>query len=284
MKNQITACIDGSDNSNVVCDAAAWASKVCEAPLVFLHVLEQLHPPVVEDLSGAIGLGSQELLLGELAEQDKKHNKQAIEQGKQLLESVRQRAESTGALQVSGEQRHDQLFDALLGYEDSTRLYILGRLGKSHHPEDAVLGAHVESIVRAIRTPILVAAGSFSPPSNFMLAYDGSETADKAIEKIASSPLLSGLPGHVVKVGEDTPEHRQCLEKACGILRSNGHQVQSHLLQGNVIDCLMDFQNRFSIEMTVMGAYGHSRIREFILGSNTTKILAASTVPVLILR
>ncbi|HAG96646.1 MAG TPA: universal stress protein UspA, partial [Gammaproteobacteria bacterium] len=40
----------------------------------------------------------------------------------------------------------------------------------------------------------------------------------------------------------------------------------------------------FNIELKVMGAYGHSRIREFILGSNTTRMLASSTVPVLILR
>ena len=46
----------------------------------------------------------------------------------------------------------------------------------------------------------------------------------------------------------------------------------------------MDFQERYDIELKVMGAYGHSRIRDFIVGSNTTKMLATSTVPVLILR
>jgi nucleotide-binding universal stress UspA family protein len=146
------------------------------------------------------------------------------------------------------------------------------------------MGSHIENVVRAIHTPILMATGKFSTPTNYMLAYDGSETADKAIDRIANSPLLSKLPGHVVMVGSEHSENRKRLDHACELLSSKGHQVQSHLLLGNVIDGLMDFQHRFNIELKVMGAYGHSRIREFIVGSNTTKMLATSTVPVLILR
>ena len=117
-----------------------------------------------------------------------------------------------------------------------------------------------------------------------MLAYDGSETSDKAIERIANSPLLKSLPGHIVMIGENNPENQQRLNHASELLSAKGHQVQTHLLQGNVVDTLIEFQNQHNIELKVMGAYGHSFIRELILGSNTTKILATSRVPVLILR
>lgn len=284
IKNQITACIDGSPISSAVCDTAAWASCILNAPLTFLHVLEKSHTPVKEDLSGAIGLGSREHLLDELTALDEKRNKLAIEYGKHLLEDARKRAEAKGAVHVSVEQRHDQLLDALLDCEDRTRLYVIGRLGDDHDLQKQAIGSHVENVVRTIHTPILMATGVTSGPSNYMLAYDGSETANKAIERIANSPLLSDLPGHVVMVANDTPEQRKRLNYACELLSGNGHQVQSHLLQGNINECLMDFQNRFKIELKVMGAYGHSRIREFIVGSNTTKMLATSTVPVLILR
>jgi nucleotide-binding universal stress UspA family protein len=247
-------------------------------------VLEKTNSPAKEDLSGAIGLGSREHLLDELTVLDEQRNKLAIEHGKHLLEDAKIRAEAAGAIEVNGEQRHDQLLDALLEYEDNTRLYVIGRLGDDHDLQKQTIGSHVENLVRAIHTPILMATKTFSIPSNYMLAYDGSETADKAIDKIANSPLLSNLPGHVVMVGNDTSENQQRLEHACELLSGKGREVQPHLLQGNVIDCLMDFQNRFNIELKVMGAYGHSRIREFIVGSNTTRMLATSTVPVLILR
>lgn len=283
-KQRITACIDGSAISTAVCDTAAWASAILEAPLTFLHVLEKSLAPAKEDLSGAIGLGSREHLLDELTELDEKRNKVAIEHGKHLLADAVQRAETAGAIDVSSEQRHDQLLDALLASEESTRLYVIGRLGEDHDVNKQVIGSHIESVVRAIHTPILMATGQFSTPSNYMLAYDGSETADKAIDRIANSPLLAKLSGHVVMVGKDTSESQNRLNYACKTLTDNGHQVQSHLLQGDIHGSLMDFQERFNIELKVMGAYGHSRIREFIIGSNTTKMLATSTVPVLILR
>lgn len=283
-KQQITACVDGSAISTVVCYSAAWASSILQAPLTFLHVLEKSRSPAKEDLSGAIGLGSRERLLDELTELDEKRNKLAIEHGKHLLEEATKRATDAGAIGVTGEQRHDQLLDALLACEESTRLYVIGRLGEDHDPTKQAIGSHIENVVRAIHTPILMATGKFSTPCNYMLAYDGSETADKAIDRIANSPLLSKLPGHVVMVGKETSENRDHLENACKILSSKGHQVQPHLLQGNVNECLMGFQERFNIELKVMGAYGHSRIREFIVGSNTTKMLATSSVPVLILR
>ena len=283
-KHQISACIDGSAISTAVCDTAAWASSALEAPLTFLNVLEKNRSPMKENLSGAIGLGSREHLLDEQTALDEKRNKMAIEHGKVLLEDAIHRATAAGAVDVTGELRHDQLLDALLACEENTRLYVIGRLGKDHAANKQVIGSHIESVVRSIHTPLLMTTGQFTTPNNYMLAYDGSETANKAIARIANSPLLSKLQGHVVMVGKETPENQNRLENACKILSAQGHKVQPHLLWGDVNDCLMGFQERHTIELKVMGAYGHSRIREFIVGSNTTKMLATSTVPVLIVR
>lgn len=282
-KQQIVACIDGSASSNAVCDSAAWASKRLKAPLKFLRVLQKSGAPVKEDFSGAIGLGSREHLLSEYTELDEKRNRLAIEHGKHLLEDAKKRASAAGAVDVTVEQRHDQLLDALVAIEDQTRLYVVGRLGNDHDIRKQVIGSHIENVVRAIRTPILMATGKFSKPGNFMLAYDGSKSADKAIEKIANSPLLKDLPGHVVMVGEDTSNNRERLQKACELLGSTGGDISSHLLLGNVVETLVGFQERFDIELKVMGAYGHSRIRDLIIGSNTTRMLGTSTIPVLIL-
>jgi len=283
-KIQITACIDGSAISGAVCDTAAWASKTLAAPLTFLHVLEETHSVAREDLSGAIGLGSREYLLDELMLLDERRNKLALEHGARLLESARRRAQSAGATVVDSEQRHGGLLEAVSAYEDKTRLFVIGRQGEGHGLQKPAIGSHVENMVRGLHTPILMATGKFSVPGNYMLAYDGSKTADDALERIANSPLLAGIPGHLVMVGNDTAENRQRLEQRQALLSDKGHQVESHLLSGNVIDCLMNFRERFQIELIVMGAYGHSRIREFIVGSNTTKMLAMSSVPVLILR
>lgn len=284
MKIRITACIDGSTISSAVCDAAAWASRLLDAPVKLLHVLEKTASPATEDLSGAIGLGSREHLLAELTELDERRNKLAVEHGKHILEAAKQRSLDNGAVQVDIEQRHDHLLDALLECEADTRLYVVGRLGQDHSIDKHVIGSHIENVVRAIHTPVLMATRPFSTPSNYMLAYDGSATADAAIERISTSPLLVNIPGHIVMVGEERPDHRQQLERVCAIMKDRGHSISAHLIQGKVIDALMAFQEEHGIELKVMGAYGHSRIREFLVGSNTSRMLAASSVPALILR
>ena len=38
------------------------------------------------------------------------------------------------------------------------------------------------------------------------------------------------------------------------------------------------------IGLLVMGAYGHSRIRQFLVGSTTTSMIRSTTTPLLLLR
>ncbi len=64
------ACIDGSASAPAVCDYAAWACLNLNAPLTFLHVLDERLYPVTADLSRNIGLGSREHLLDKLAALD----------------------------------------------------------------------------------------------------------------------------------------------------------------------------------------------------------------------
>ena len=88
---QVMACIDGSQSTRAVCDYAAWASQRLSAPLTLLHVLDEVQYPTRSDLSGAIGLGSREHLLEELASLDQQRHKLAMEQGRLMLEAARER-------------------------------------------------------------------------------------------------------------------------------------------------------------------------------------------------
>ena len=277
----IKACIDGSSITESIVDTAAWASKMLDAPLRLLHVLEKAATPIT-DRSGAIGPGSASHLLDELTELDEKRGKLAMELGKHMLASAEQRARDAGVTDVSAQQRHGDLLDALLTCEPQTSLFVIGRKGADHENQVKSLGAQLESLVRAIHTPTLVAVGEFSPPASFMIAYDGSATADKAIAGIAITDVLKSMTGHVVMIGADNEQNQQSLQRASALLTSSGHDVQSHLRQGHVVESLTAFRDEHSIGLTVMGAYGHSRLREIILGGVTRKLLRQMTVPVFI--
>tara|TARA_R110001592_G_scaffold238227_2_gene497749 strand:+ start:41793 stop:42644 length:852 start_codon:yes stop_codon:yes gene_type:complete len=280
----ITACIDGSKISAYVCDAAAWVSLALDAPVKLLHVLERTAIPVNDNLSGAIGLGSREHLLAEMTVLDEQRSKLALEHGKHMLEDAKQRVQDLGVSDVQMKQRHGELLDALSESEDDTRVFVMGRLGEGHDVTSQKIGAHLENAVRAVHTPILVTVGEFIAPTAYMIAYDGSATADDAIAKFSQSPLLKDLPAHIVMVASETKEHLDQLRAAKDILSNSGRQVTATLSEGSVQEALSLYREQNKIDLMVMGAYGHSRFREFFVGSQTSKMIARSPIPLLLLR
>tara|TARA_R100000687_G_scaffold65618_1_gene54337 strand:- start:524 stop:1384 length:861 start_codon:yes stop_codon:yes gene_type:complete len=284
---KIIACIDGSITSPSVCKASAWVSAKLQAPLDLLHVLDKTEYPKPENsknLSGNIGLGSREHLLEELVKLDEKRGRLALEHGKNILQDARALAQQHGAVEVTTHQRHGGLMETLSDLQDDTRVLVLGRQGQAHENETHSLGSHLENVIRALNKPILITLPEFNTPQQFMIAYDGSETATKALEKVAKSDLLKEMPAHIVMVAEDDNNHQAQLNSAVQRLTGVGFDVTAALIQGAVEPALHQYQRDNDIDLLVMGAYGHSRIRQFLVGSNTAKMVRMSDIPILLLR
>ncbi|ASP39128.1 universal stress protein UspA [Bacterioplanes sanyensis] len=281
--NHIVACIDGSSVSPQVCQAAAWVSQRLQAPLRLLHVLER-DSSHQDNLSGSIGLGAREHLLRQLTELDEQRARLALEHGKHILEDAHTLAKQHGADTIETLQRHGTVVETLLEQQEDTRVLVMGRQGEAHASLDHALGSHLEAVVRGCERPLLVTVGDFSAPKRFMVAFDGSDTAQKALDAYSQSPLLQGLPCHLVMVGHDDDAHQQLLDKAAAQLQSHGFEVTVAKLQGEVQPALSQYQQDHNIDLMVMGAYGHSRIRQFFVGSHTRKMVSQSDVPLLLLR
>ena len=282
--NQIMACIDGSAQAAAVCDCAAWASLQLDAPLTLLHVLDQQQYPAAGNLSGIIGLGSREYLLEELAALDEKRSKLALEEGRMMLASARQRVITAGIAQPDVRQRHGDLLETLRDLQADIRLLVIGKQGEDSGNDLQLIGSQLESVIRTLHRPILVTPASFSVPTSVMLAFDGSDTSRKGVEMLASSPLFKGIPIHLVMVGDDNGEHRALLDSARDALVSAGFDVHIALRSGEVEPALHAYQAEHQIGLLVMGAYGHSRIRQFLVGSTTTRMIRSTTTPLLLLR
>ena len=281
---QVIACIDGSSITLAVCDYAAWASRQMNAPLDFLHVLGRSEYPIPADLSGNIGLGSREHLLQELAELDEKRSRVALEQGRLMLDAAKARASADGVPNPTSRQRHGELVDTLLEFEGDIRLLLMGRQGEQGDSAGEHIGSHLENVVRTLHRPILVIPSDYSEPQRIMVAFDGSATTRKAVEMVAASPLFRGLPCHVVMVGADKPEAHEQLDWARTRLEKAGFEVTASLRSGQVEDVLCAYRTEHAIDLIVMGAYGHSKIREFLVGSTTTQLVRRSKIPLLLLR
>ena len=281
----VLACVDGSSATAAVCDWAVWAAGRLGAPLEFLHVVDH-HPERArsDDLSGSLGLEAQPALMHELASLDEQRSRVALELGRRLLGQARARAAAAGIDGAGTRQRHGPLVEALQELEPVTRLAVLG----PHRRERALPRIHldheVESVVRALRAPVLAASRPFAPPRNFLVAFDGSETGRRMVRAVAASPLLRGLDARLAVVGPRTAANLEQADWAHRMLEDAGFACTLAMVDGAPEEVLRAQVEAHAIDLLVMGAYGHSRIRELILGSVTTTLLRTSPAPVLILR
>jgi nucleotide-binding universal stress UspA family protein len=284
MKTLVLACIDGSGFSPAVCDCAAWAALQLEAPLTFLHVPSKVREAPRADLSGSIGFGTRESLLEELAALDEQRGKLAQEQGRQILAAARERARTAGVAAPEGLQRHGGLVETLTELEAGVRLLVLGKRGESAEFAAEHIGSHLERVIRAMSRPILVTTETFRAPRRIMLAFDGSATTRKGVEMVAGSPLFRGLPCHLVMVGADTADARAQLARARQTLENAGFETPASILPGEPESVLAGYRQENDIDLMIMGAYGHSRMRQLFVGSTTTAMIRNSSVPLLLLR
>lgn len=101
---------------------------------------------------------------------------------------------------------------------------------------------------------------------------------------LAASPLLAGLPLHLVMVSAETNDAIAQLDWAKSVLQDADFVVHATIRAGEVESTLRTYQSKHAIDLLVMGAYGHSRIRQFFVGSTTNSMIRTTTLPLLLLR
>lgn len=279
----VLAAIDASSYATSVCDLAAWAAQRLDRPVELLHVVQR-KDAVAErhDLSGAIGLGVKSILLEELTRLEETDARLQVERGRVLLAASEERLRSGGIVDVRVLHRHGGIVETILEREGDARVVVIGKRGAGHEFATDHIGSKIERVVRASTKPILIASRAVEPPKVAVLAYDGSPAAGRALERCANSPLLAGIPVHVVVAGADDARHRGLLDDAASQLA--GRDVTTMLRSGKPEAVIADVVAATPGAILVMGAYGHSPLRTLIVGSTTTTLIRTVRVPVLLMR
>ena len=283
--NAVLACVDGSIYTDSVCAHAGWASRRLDAPVQLLHTqLAHSDYAAPRDLSGAIGLGEKSALLEKLTQVDEARGKLDQQKGKLILEHAKEQVVEAGVMQVETLHRRGALVEAISELEDSAQLLVLGKRGEHADFATLHLGSNLERVVRAAHKPVLVAARAFNAINRFVIAYDGGPSTRKALAYAVTHPLLRGLECHLLRVGADSEENRALLANATTKLAQNGFTVKTHLQQGHTEEVIAAYVKAQAMDLLIMGAYGHSRIRTLIIGSTTSAMLRSCPIPVLMFR
>jgi len=283
--NRIIAFIDGSGYAQSVCDHAGWVASHGESSLMLLHVLGR-REAITEnaDLSGSIGLGARSALLEELAELDGQKARLVNKRGRAILEDAKDRAANMGADNITTMLRHGQLVATMEEYEKDADLIVIGKRGEASNFDMEHLGSNLERVVRSTKKPVLVASRAFKPVKKVLIAFDGGSSSIKAVEHIVGSEVFAGLECVLIQVGSDTASNHKPLWGAVAALREAGFTAESRVIAGQPESVISETIEAEDFDLLVMGAYGHSRIRNLIIGSTTTQMIGACKVPIMLFR
>lgn len=172
---------------------------------------------------------------------------------------------------------------SLAAYAD---LCVAGYCG-SQGPDDGANRHWVAQLAAASGCPILLLPAANPPVMPFhriLLAWNGSAEAARALR--AGVPLLQRASAVDVAIINPAPATATGVAPAAEIaLTLRHHGVDARILErtdiGDVGRELLALAGTHHADLIVMGCYGHSRLREMVLGGATRSILMASTIPVL---
>ncbi len=281
---RILAAIDASAYATSICDHAAWFAARTAGPVELLHVIDRdegARPRL--DLTGNIGLGARSALLEELTRADEARAKIAQEHGRILLAEGRQRLLDAGVGHVSEIHRNGELAETVIELEARADLVVIGKRGESGNYSPGHLGSKVERVLRGSSRPVLIVPRVYMPITRTVVAFDGGPSALKALKHVVHSSALIGIPCLVVIVSGNAAQAKRRSDAAREVI--DGHpSALIMVLKGGVEAGITSQLRQGAGDLLVMGAYGHSRIRELIIGSTTTQMIRSTKVPVLLFR
>ena len=280
----VLACIDGSAVTESVCDYATWYANKLNLPVGLLNAID-VPASTRRSLAGSIGMNSRQNLLEQLTKIDEKRSQVANDYSKALIEDAKSYIKDKSDIKVNAFRRRGKLLSVIEFYKENSRAIVMGRRGEDHKNDHINIGSQIETIARASKVPIMICSEEFKTPSSYMIAFDASETAIKAVGSITQSPVLKTLQGHTVMIGNHDDSSRQSLVAASEQLKSAGYLVDTHHLpESNAVDGLLAFQAQNNVDIIVIGAYGRSKFQQLFLGSTTTKVIAKTTSPIILVR
>lgn len=279
MIHTILIPVDGSDHSKTAIDYGIYIAEKLGAELIGLHVMDirLMQRPIVGDVTGTLSpppyqdtIATVEASLEERADS--------------ILKDFRERCGNKGLCRET-KKIVGVIDDTIMKEGKKADWILLAQRGEYFHIDDgAILGSTAESVVRLSGKPVLVTPANFMEIESIALAYDGSLPADHALQLAAALSEKALWPLTVIIISSDSREADSIVKKLEPKIEDLTIDAETLILTGKEDKVLLKFIRDGSVEMIIMGAFGHNRLHEFFLGSTTSSVIRKSPIPVLLTR
>jgi nucleotide-binding universal stress UspA family protein len=279
----------GSDTDDIVFTSALAVAREFDAHLTFLHVrvdAAAMAAMMAQDGNGAA------MITGLVDRIDEEASRRE-ERAKQLFRRFCERERlATAEIPTSGEQAHPsaqwlrEIGDDgywVVEHGRSTDLLVVGRPREDQ-------GVSTDTIERALLgsgRPLLIppAAGFSALPATIIVAWKAAPEAARAVT--VAMPLLYAAKQIVIlTVAEEKGSSDDESARLTSTLQWHGLNASTRHMQPERAGAADTLLTAAAAEnaLVVMGAYGHSRMREWIFGGFTQRVLRGAEVPVLMMH
>ena len=279
MIKKILIPTDGSDYGAIALEYGITIAKRLEAQLIGLHIMDirLIQGPVFTDISGSVGLPPYQEFLPML-------QGSLDERAEIILQAFKTRCEEAG-LQPEIKKAVGVIDEMIIEEGKNADMIFLSQRGEHFHlGGGSILGSTAESVIRKSGKPVMVTPKTFREIESMGLAYDGSGPAENALKLAGELSGYASWPLTVIIITDDHDMEVNLTKKIEAFLESHTIDCEIIILRGKEDREIIKFVQDGSVELMVMGAYGHNRLRELILGSTTSYVIRKSAIPVLLTR
>jgi nucleotide-binding universal stress UspA family protein len=278
MIKQILIGVDTSEHSRVAQSYAFYMARRLGAALIGLHVVDivSIEGSYLHDISGSLGLEP-------YLDFSSKMREVLTARGRAVLDEFGQRARREG---IAAETLLDVgiVANQICERARSADLVIIGHRGVNARFSTGLLGSTAESVTRKSPRPVLVCPMRLREISRPVLAYDGSERASRAMRAAAEICALLKVSLAIITVARDAKLGENTLAEARTYLEPYALEKQFRLIPGHAHEGIIGFLKDYDADLVFVGAYGHSRFREMVIGSNTEFVMRNASCPVFLSR
>ena len=279
MIKSILLPIDGSNYSETVLKYGIYLSKRLEAVVRVLSVID------IRLIDWSMATGA-ESFVPLMPSADFQAESQKMQEEK--AEKVNEKA--AGILKKS-DTKHEIIkssgipADEICHHAMENDYVIMGIRGEYEKWTNKFLGATVESVTRQINKPTMLVDKEFNEIERIYCGYDGSNSANKALQLSAYLSDALKLSIQIIAISMSEDERKQLLNEADRYLNPYNIDYTLRHETGVPSDTLVNVQNNApSPSLMVIGSYGHTRLREAIIGSTTVEVMRKAQKPVLLAK
>lgn len=275
MIKQILVPTDGSARAMAGVRYAVSVAKQFGAKLHGLHVIDVklLEGPFLRDVSASLGTAPYVNYQGNIAMLLDERGKAALDAFKKACQADQVDCATHLATGI--------VTRCIIEHSELADLIIMGRGGEHGEWLEGLLGSTTEAIVRRADRPVLVTATETVDLARLVAAYDGSHHARRALHTAAEICAQWAAPCHVVSAGKRAAE---CLDEAREYLAPYEIETAFAERAGDPSEAITAYAAECGAGLLIMGAYGHTKVRELVVGSTTAYALNHASCPVLLVH